>query len=179
MLYNLIDEFFNKIRLAAILVSYLMDSGLRRRRGRDGVKVNAVLRRVMSVVLDRLPVRVPVPAAATRSGRRGRSGGGALEEPLDLEELGGAEKVLQLVLRDGDLSGVDEPEFVRVRDNHFNLERGSRALPDDVAYVLVLDVLYDDDRVGVLVLHQDVLEPRRAGRQYRLMRKSVVISSTS
>ena len=165
MLYNLIDEFFNKIRLAAILVSYLMDSGLRRRRGRDGVKVNAVLRRVMSaVVLDRLPVRVPVPAAATRSGRRGRSGGGALEEPLDLEELGGAEKVLQLVLRDGDLSGVDEPGFVRVRDYHFNLERGSRALPDDVAYVLVLDVLYDDDRVGVLVLHQDVLEPRRAGR---------------
>ena len=38
-----------------------------------------------------------------------RRGGRALEEPLDLEQLGGAEKVLQLVLRYGNLSGVDEP----------------------------------------------------------------------
>ena len=58
---------------------------------------------VVAVVVDRrLP---PVWVSA----RRGRRGGRALEEPLDLEELGGAEKVLQLVLRYGNLSGVDEP----------------------------------------------------------------------
>jgi hypothetical protein len=47
------------------------------------------------------------------------------------------------VLRHGHLPCVDEP--------------------DDVPDVLVLDVLDDDDRVRVRVLHQNVLEPRGAG----------------
>ena len=83
-----------------------MDSGLRRRR--DGVQVYPVLRVVAVVVDRRRRLRVRVPPAAC-CGRRGRRGGRALEEPLDLEELGGAEKVLELVLRYGHLSGVDEP----------------------------------------------------------------------
>ena len=83
-----------------------MDSSLRRRR--DGVQVYPVLR-VVTVVVDRrrrLHMRVP---PASRCGRRGRRGGRALEEPLDLEELGGAEEVLQLVLWYGHFSSVDEP----------------------------------------------------------------------
>ena len=83
-----------------------MDSGLRGRR--DGVQVYPVLR-VVAVVVDRLRrLRVRV-SPASRCGRCGGIGGRALEEPLDLEELGGAEKVLQLMLWYGHLSGVDEP----------------------------------------------------------------------
>ena len=41
-------------------------------------------------------------------------------------------------------------------------------LPNDVPDVLVFDVLDDNNRVRVLILHQHVLEPRRAGRQNRL-----------
>ena len=83
-----------------------MNSGRRRRRRRrcDGVQVDAVLRVVG--VLDRLVLM------SARRGRRGRRGSRALQEPLDLEQLGGPEKVLQLVLRYGDLSGVDEPAVV-------------------------------------------------------------------
>ena len=83
-----------------------MNSSLRRRR--DGVQVYPVLR-VVAVVVDRLRwLRVRV-SPASRCGRRGRRGGRALEEPLDLEELGGAEEVLQLVLWYGHFSSVDEP----------------------------------------------------------------------
>ena len=86
-----------------------MNSGRRRRRRRrcDGVQVDAVLRVVVvAVVLDRLVLM------SARRGRRGRRGSRALQESLDLEQLGGPEKVLQLVLRYGDLSGVDEPAVV-------------------------------------------------------------------
>ena len=67
-----------------------------------------MLRGVVAVVAVVVDLRLPVWMSARR-GRRGRRGGRALEEPLDLEQLGGAEKVLQLVLRYGNLSGVDEP----------------------------------------------------------------------
>ena len=63
-----------------------------------------VVAMVAVVVVDGL--RVLLMSARCRGCRRG---GRALEESLDLEQLGGAEKVLQLVLRDGHLSGVDEP----------------------------------------------------------------------